>query len=137
MDQEDSKWFKLIYNAYLRINNNPEEARKYTHDKIAEMQENILKFPSPAYVWCDEFEVGQVYHVASGLSHPTFRICEKLPSTEEDFELCVYQMVRFAGSNANESYYTQKHDMSQLGAITARFGKGPWGPMLCNEIILN
>lgn len=95
--------------------------------RLNEYEENKKRFPSPEYVGYDELEVGKIYHMASGLSHTSFKIHERLDS-EQGLNIYVYTVVKevIDSPDTPESAYTTKYNTGSIGQMFARYKEGTW-----------
>lgn len=95
--------------------------------KLNKYEEDKKRFPSPEYIGYDELEVGKTYHIASGLSHTSFKIHERLDS-EQGLNIYVYTVVKLSNHDPNmpESTYTTKYNTGTIDQMFARYKEGTW-----------
>jgi hypothetical protein len=104
-----------------------ELANEYYVKKLEELKEYTVMFPSPEYVNYSDLEVGKIYHIASGYSHPSFKVHEKIMTDEQIYQY-VYTMVKTSNmlSDIPDSFFTEKHYTGTFGQFFARYKEGVW-----------
>ena len=135
-DFEDTPKYKLFRelcddfkNGLIKGFDNSEFTKQFSSDKryevfvreayvkqLKDYDELLKKLPSPEYIGYDDLEVGKTYHVADGLTHPTFTISEKI-TTEKG----IYKYVYTPDS--------EKIDIGTFGQFFSRYKEGPWSPI--------
>jgi|LakMenEpi03Aug12_release.lakeMendotaPanAssembly.Ray.scaffolds.fasta_scaffold1310966_1 hypothetical protein len=119
---------KQLREDYHKANENIKEfANEYYVKKLEELKKDTEMFPSPEYLGYSDLEVGKIYHIASGLSHTSFKVHEKI-MTDKQIYLYVYTIVKTPDmrSDIPDSFFTEKHDSESFGQIFSRYKEGVW-----------